>query len=409
MDYRSFFKRSLDRLKEEGGYRVFTDILRSASDNPKAMHFKKDGTQQDVTVWCSNDYLGMSQNPDVIKTTIAALQNVGVGSGGTRNISGTSHYHVLLEEELASLHKKEAGLLFTSGYVSNEASLSTLGSKLENCVFLSDERNHSSIIQGIRHSGAEKIIFKHNNVADLREKLIGIDIDRPKIIVFEAVYSMDGTISPMNEYCDLADEFNAMTYLDEVHAVGLYGKTGGGISEELGVAERIDIIEGTLSKTFGVTGGYITGSAELVDFVRSFAASFIFTTSLPPALMAGALKSIQHLRQSEAERAQFRTNVTLVKNELAGRGIPFENTRSHIVPIIIGDPKLCFSVAQDLLNNHSTYVQPINFPTVPKGSERLRVTVMPQHTPEMITNLGQALQIVWEKYGLPFEESQMVG
>lgn len=409
MNYQKFFNESLSRLREEGGYRIFTDILRRAGEYPLATHYKKDGTEQEITVWCSNDYLGMSQNKDVIDETVKAIYQTGVGSGGTRNISGTTHYHVLLEKELAELHSKEAGLLFTSGYVSNEASLSILGSKLPNCVFLSDERNHSSIIQGIRSSQAEKIIFKHNDPQDLRRHLESLDKDRPKIIVFEAVYSMDGTIAPIETYCDLAKEFNALTYLDEVHAVGLYGKTGGGISEEVGVAERVDIIEGTLSKTFGVTGGYITASNEVVDFVRSFAPSFIFTTSLPPALMAGALKCIQHLRSSDSERNQFKTNVTLVKEELRQRGIPFEQTRSHIVPVIIGDPKLCFNVAQDLLNDHQTYVQPINFPTVPKGSERLRITVMPQHTPHMIKKLGNALEAVWVKYGLNFQQDQMVG
>lgn len=402
MDYQNFFAQALNTLKSEGNYRIFTDILRQAGQFPRATHFRPDGTQGEIIVWCTNDYLGMSQHPSVLDTTIAAIRTSGVGSGGTRNISGTTYYHVELEKELADLHGKEAGLLFTSGYVSNDATLAVLGSKLPGCVFLSDERNHASIIQGIRSSRAEKHVFKHNDVADLRQKLSAIDRDVPKIIVFEAVYSMDGTIAPIQEYCDLAAEFNALTYIDEVHAVGIYGDQGGGITDRDHIAHRVDIIEGTLSKTFGITGGYITGSAKLVDFVRSFAPSFIFTTSLPPAIMAGALESVRYLRKSNAERTQFHKNVQAVKDTLQARGIPFMATGSHIIPVIIGDSKLCFQVTQELLNVHGIYVQPINFPTVPKGTERLRIIAMPQHTPDMITQLGCALSTVWEKYDLPY-------
>ena len=405
LDYQSFFTQSLDTLRNEGDYRIFTDILRQAGQFPRATHFKKDGTQEEIVVWCTNDYLGMSQHPAVLDATITAIRTSGVGSGGTRNISGTTHHHVELEKELANLHGKEAGLLFTSGYVSNDATLAVLGSKLPGCIFLSDERNHASIIHGIRASRAEKHVFKHNDVTDLRQKLSQLDRNAPKIIVFEAVYSMDGTIAPVQEYCDLAAEFNALTYIDEVHAVGIYGDQGGGITEREHIAHRVDIIQGTLSKTFGITGGYITGTTELVDFVRSFAPSFIFTTSLPPAIMAGALESVRYLRTHNAERLQFHTNVQAVKDTLRTQHIPFMPTDSHIIPVIIGDSKVCTRVSQDLLNVHGIYVQPINYPTVPKGTERLRIIAMPQHTPEMIAHLGDALATVWKKYDLPTVET----
>ena len=336
----------------------------------------------------------MSQNDIVIESMIEAVKKVGAGSGGTRNISGTNHYHVLLERELCYLHQKEAALLFNSGYLANQATLSTLGKKLPDCVFFSDEKNHASMIQGMRNSGAKKIIFEHNNINDLENKL-KINKSKSKVIVFESVYSMDGNFSPIKEICDLAEKYNALTFLDEVHAVGIYGKRGAGVAEERGVMERIDVIQGTLAKAFGVIGGYITGNRDLIDFIRSFASGFIFTTSLPPCIAAGAYSSIRHLKFSDKERKKMFFIVNKLKSFLKKNEIPFLDNGSHIVPVIIGDAKLCKKASNILLDNYKIYVQPINHPTVPKGTERLRITASPNHTERMVKDLANALKNVF--------------
>ena len=393
------FQECLEKLQEEGNYRVFADLERYKGSFPRAKNYvgKK---ERDVTVWCSNDYLGMGQNKDVIAAMSEALEKCGAGAGGTRNISGTNHYHVLLEEELADLHGKDSALLFTSGYVSNWASLSVLGANLENCVILSDELNHASMIEGVRHSRAKKIIWKHNDVNDLRNHLSSLDPNVPKIIAFESVYSMDGDISPISDICDVADEFGALTYLDEVHAVGLYGKRGGGVSERDGVADRISIIEGTLGKAFGVLGGYISGSKEVCDFVRSFSSGFIFTTALPPAIAAGALASIRHLKSSEFERADQKRKVKYLREKLDKHNIPHLANPSHIVPVMIKDPIKCKMISDILMENYGIYVQPINYPTVPKGTERLRITPSPVHSFSDIDFLVNAMNELWSQCAL---------
>ena len=385
-DYKKIFRESLDELKKDGNYRIFADLEKIAGNFPQALNYK-DNSVSEVTVWCSNDYLGMSQNDIVIESMIEAVKKVGAGSGGTRNISGTNHYHVLLERELCYLHQKEAALLFNSGYLANQATLSTLGKKLPDCVFFSDEKNHASMIQGMRNSGAKKIIFEHNNINDLENKL-KINKSKSKVIVFESVYSMDGNFSPIKEICDLAEKYNALTFLDEVHAVGIYGKRGAGVAEERGVMERIDVIQGTLAKAFGVIGGYITGNRDLIDFIRSFASGFIFTTSLPPCIAAGAYSSIRHLKFSDKERKKMFFIVNKLKSFLKKNEIPFLDNGSHIVPVIIGDAKLCKKASNILLDNYKIYVQPINHPTVPKGTERLRITASPNHTEKMVKDLG---------------------
>ena len=400
MHYESFFTAQLESLREEGRYRVFADLERHRGDFPRATRHLEDGSTQDVTVWCSNDYLGMGQHPNVIAAMQDAIDRCGAGAGGTRNISGTNHYHVMLEHELADLHGKEAALLFNSGYMSNWTTLSTLATKLKNCVVLSDADNHASMIEGIRHSKAERMIFAHNDVADLEEKLKTIDIDRPKIIAFESVYSMDGDIAPIEKICDLADKYNAITYLDEVHAVGLYGPRGGGIAERDGLMDRVTIIEGTLGKAFGVMGGYITGSAALCDFVRSFASGFIFTTSLPPSIAAGAIASIQHLKQSPFERMRHQRAVAKVRSALDAIGIPYIKNESHIIPVMVKDATKCKWLSDILLDTYGVYVQPINYPTVPKGTERLRFTPGPLHTDEDITHLVSALSDLWSQCAL---------
>ena len=393
MNYNQFFKEELNKLKDEGNYRVFADLEKIAGNFPQALNYKEDNVSE-VTVWCSNDYLGMSQKNIVIESMINAIQKVGAGSGGTRNISGTNHYHVLLERELCYLHQKEAALLFNSGYLANQATLSTLGKKLPDCVFFSDEKNHASMIQGMRNSGAKKIIFEHNNINDLENKL-KINKSKSKVIVFESVYSMDGNFSPIKEICDLAEKYNALTFLDEVHAVGIYGKRGAGVAEERGVMERIDVIQGTLAKAFGVIGGYITGNRDLIDFIRSFASGFIFTTSLPPCIAAGAYSSIRHLKFSDKERKKMFFIVNKLKSFLKKNEIPFLDNGSHIVPVIIGDAKLCKKASNILLDNYKIYVQPINHPTVPKGTERLRITASPNHTERMVKDLANALKNVF--------------
>ncbi|MEM7620218.1 MAG: 5-aminolevulinate synthase [Pseudomonadota bacterium] len=399
MNYEEFFQNKIDTLHQEGRYRVFADLKRHAGNFPHAARFHDDGTDS-VTVWCSNDYLGMAQNPDVIAAMHSALDECGAGSGGTRNISGTNHYHILLEQELADLHGKPSALLFTSGYVSNWAGLGTLAAQMPGCIVLSDEHNHASMIEGIRHSRAEKRIFKHCDVADLEAKLKSLDPKLPKIIAFESVYSMDGDIAPIADICDLAEKYNAMTYLDEVHAVGMYGPRGGGIAEREGLMDRITVIEGTLAKAFGVIGGYIAASENLCDFVRSYASGFIFTTSLPPAIAAGALTSIQHLKVSSKERDLQKEVVAQVRRKLDTIGIPYLKNGSHIVPVMVGDPVKCKWISDWLLENRGIYVQPINYPTVPRGTERLRITPSPLHTNEDIDKLVSALGQLWSECAL---------
>lgn len=399
MDYQKFFAHELQNLKGEGRYRVFADIERHAGDFPHATHHRQRGAAE-VTVWCSNDYLGMGQHPAVLAAMREALDSCGAGAGGTRNISGTNHHLVLLEQELADLHHTEAALVFTSGYVSNLASLQTLAARLPGCVVLSDEMNHASMIEGIRHSRAEKQIFRHNDPADLDRQLSAIDPQRPKLVVFESVYSMDGDIAPINEICDVADKHGAMTYLDEVHAVGLYGARGGGVSEREGAAHRLTVIEGTLAKAFGVLGGYIAGSAAVCDFVRSFASAFIFTTALPPTVAAGACASIRHLKRSSAERERQQERVQTFRRRLDAVGVPHYDNPSHIVPVMVGDPVRCKQITDILLEHYGIYVQPINYPTVPRGTERLRITPSPLHSDAEIEHFVSALSSIWSELSL---------
>ena len=394
MNYAAQFQAALDAIHREGRYRVFADIRRARGAFPTGERIIGDTTRP-ITVWCSNDYLGMGQHPAVLAAMHEAIDTVGAGSGGTRNISGTTHYHVELEQEIADLHGKEAALLFTSAYVANDATLSTLQKLLPGAVILSDEKNHASMIAGIRHGGGPKIIFRHNDVEDLEAKLKALPIDTPKIIAFESVYSMDGHIAPIGAICDLAQKYNALTYLDEVHAVGLYGPRGGGIAERDGVMDRVDIINGTLAKGFGVMGGYIAASRNCCDAIRSFASGFIFTTSVAPAIAAGATASIRHLKSSQIERARHQERARALKSRLAAAGLPVMANPSHIVPVMIGDPVRCKSLTDSLLDEHGIYVQPINYPTVPKGGERIRLTPSPQHTNEQMDTLVSALMQLW--------------
>ncbi|WP_298294631.1 5-aminolevulinate synthase [uncultured Litoreibacter sp.] len=396
MNFDALFNAQLDALKEEGNYRYFAELERKCGKFPLCSNHV-DGEQRDVTVWCSNDYLGMGQNQMVIDAMCEAVKRTGTGAGGTRNISGTNHDHLLLEAELADLHNKEAALLFTSGYVSNWAALSTLGSRLENCVILSDAGNHASMIEGIRHSRADKVLWKHNDVEDLEAKLQALPANVPKIVAFESVYSMDGDIAPIYEIVEVAEKFGAMTYLDEVHGVGLYGPRGGGVAEQEGLMDRITLIEGTLGKAFGVVGGYITGSAALCDFIRSFASGFIFTTALPPAVAAAAKTSIAHLKQSDTERMKQREQVKKLRDGLDRAGIPHMMNDSHIVPVMIKDPVKTKMLADYLMDEWGIYVQPINYPTVPKGTERLRFTPSPLHSDEDIAHLLRALTTLWKQ------------
>jgi 5-aminolevulinate synthase len=397
LDYQRIFTQAIDRLHAEGRYRVFIDILRDKGSFPNAHCFAGHNGPKPITVWCSNDYLSMGQHPDVIGAMEHALHEVGAGSGGTRNIGGNTHYHVELEAELADLHGKEGALLFTSGYVSNEATLATIARILPGCIIFSDELNHASMIAGIRHSGCEKQIFRHNDVAHLEELLAAADPAAPKLIAFESVYSMDADIAPIAEFCDLADKYNAITYLDEVHAVGMYGARGGGISEREGLAHRLTIIEGTLGKAFGVMGGYVAADKVIIDVIRSYAPGFIFTTSLAPVLVAGALASVRHLKASTVEREGQQASAARLKAMFAEAGLPVLPSTTHIVPLMVGDPVKAKRVSDILLAEYGVYVQPINFPTVPRGTERLRFTPGPTHSEEMMRELTAALVEIWSR------------
>lgn len=397
--YDDIFSSAISAVRQEGRYREFADLKRKMGQFPRASWYGPNGVSE-VTVWCSNDYLGMGQHDDVVTAMHTALEETGAGAGGTRNISGTNHYHVELEKELADLHGKEAGLLFNSGYMSNQATLSTLATILPDCVILSDALNHSSMIEGIRAGRCDKMIWAHNDLKDLEDKLKTIAYERPKVIAFESVYSMDGDIAPIAEICALAKKYNAMTYIDEVHAVGMYGERGGGITDREGIADQVDIIEGTLAKAFGVMGGYITASAEIVDCIRSYASGFIFSTSLAPVLAAGALASVRHLKQSGRERELQQLHAQMLKDKLTERGLPVMPSVTHIVPVMVGDPVTCKALTDALMEQFAIYVQPINYPTVPRGLERLRLTPTPLHGPQEIDRLTDALDELWNSFGL---------
>jgi 5-aminolevulinate synthase len=399
MDYQAFFARHLDRLREEGRYRVFAELERIVGAFPRA-RFHHDGQTRDVTVWCSNDYLAMGQHPVVLQAMQAAIGAQGSGAGGTRNISGTNTLHVALERELAGLHRKEAALVFTSGYVANETTLQTLGALLPGCEIYSDAFNHASMIAGIRHSGAVRRIFRHNDLGHLRELLAASASGTAKIVAFESVYSMDGDVAPIREICALARRYGALTYIDEVHAVGMYGDRGGGIAERDGALSEVDIVQGTLAKAFGVVGGYIASTAATIDFIRSCGSGFIFSTSLPPAIAAAALASIRYVSAHPELRQRQQERAATLKRRLAAAGLPVMPSASHIVPVSVGDAALCKRASDLLMERHSIYVQPINYPTVPRGTERLRLTPTPLHSDEHIARLISALQDVWQELGL---------
>ncbi|MCL8381246.1 MULTISPECIES: 5-aminolevulinate synthase [Xanthobacter] len=402
MIYDTFFADAIDALRKERRYRTFAEIERDASHFPRAV-WHSPGGPRDIVVWCSNDYLGMGSHPDVVAAMCDAAKARGAGAGGTRNISGNSHEIVMLERELADLHGKESGLVFTSGYISNATGISTIVKLIPDCVVISDELNHNSMIEGVRHGGRQKAIFRHNDLDHL-EELLKAAGDRPKLVVFESVYSMDGDIAPIGAICDLAERYGAMTYLDEVHAVGMYGERGGGVAERDGVMHRVDVIEGTLGKAFGVVGGYITGKRLVIDAVRSYAPGFIFTTALPPAIAAAATASVRHLKNSQAERTGQRTQVAKVKAALAAAGLPQMETPTHIVPVMVGDAKACKMASDLLLAEYGIYIQPINYPTVPRGAERLRITPTPFHDDALIAHLATALSDVWERLELPYAD-----
>ncbi|GAA0583147.1 5-aminolevulinate synthase [Caenispirillum bisanense] len=399
MDYEAYFAGRLDALKREGNYRVFADLERRVGAFPVAANHR-DGDVRDITIWCSNDYLGMGMHPEVRGAMCEAINRSGAGAGGTRNISGTTHYHVLLEEELASWHGKEAALTFTSGYVANMTTLMTLGQQIPDVVLFSDELNHNSMIEGIRHSRAAKKIWRHNDVEHLAKLLADYPKDHPKVVIFESVYSMDGDIAPLDEIISCAEEHGAMTFLDEVHAVGMYGERGSGVAERDGVAHRVDIIQGTMGKAIGVVGGYIAGSTRMVDFIRSFGAGFIFTTSLPPSVAAGARASVRWLKEHNDLRLRHQERAATAKRRLLERGIPVMPSVSHIVPVLVGDAGLCKQASDLLLDRHAIYVQPINYPTVPKGTERLRITPTPLHDDDAMDHLVDALADVWQTLGI---------
>ena len=399
MNYEEFFSEQVDALQKEGRYRVFADLEREAGSFPSAKNYQAGGAT-DITVWCSNDYLAMGQNPVVIDAMHNALDKSGAGAGGTRNIAGTNHFHILLEQELADLHNKKAGLIFTSGYVANLTTLSTIGRMLPNCVIVSDEMNHNSMIAGIQHSRSEKKIFKHNDLQDLEAKLKEIGTNRPILIAFESVYSMDGDIAPIKQFLDLADKYNALTFIDEVHAVGLYGERGAGVAEREGLMDRIDIVQGTLAKGFGVVGGYIAGSEALCDFIRSYGDGFIFSTSLPPAVAAGALASVRYVKEHNELRVQHQERAATLKKRFIDSRIPVMPSITHIVPVLVGNPVLCKQASDELLFNHGIYVQPINYPTVPRGTERLRFTPTPLHNDQLMDKLISAMKEVWGQLGL---------
>ncbi len=399
MDYQQFFYDRLNDLREEGRYRVFADLERCAGRFPAAQNYR-DNDVHDVRVWCSNDYLGMGQHPVVLEAMHHAINKCGAGAGGTRNIAGTNHYHILLENELADLHKKEAALIFGSGWVANMTTLSTLGAMMPDCIIFSDSSNHNSMIEGIRHSKAERMIFRHNDVEHLEEILKNEPLDRAKLIAFESLYSMDGDMAPIAAFCDLADKYNALTFIDEVHAVGLYGVEGAGVAQRDGVMERLDIIQGTLAKGFGVVGGYIAGSSAFCDFIRSYGTGFIFSTSMPPAVAAAGLASIRHVRAHPELRDQHQERASTLKNTLTRAHFPVMPSESHIVPVHIGDPVLCKSLSDRLLDVHGIYVQPINYPTVPRGTERLRFTPTPLHSDRDFDELLGAMIEVWSFHGL---------
>jgi 5-aminolevulinate synthase len=401
VNYNAIFEKAIDRLHSEGRYRVFIDILRNKGNYPNARCFAGHNGPKDITVWCSNDYLCMGQHPDVISAMENALHDVGAGSGGTRNIGGNTHYHVELEHELADLHDKDGALLFTSGYVSNDATLSTLAKVLPGCIIYSDELNHASMIAGIRNAGCEKRVWRHNDLAHLEELLAADDPDVPKLVAFESVYSMDGDVAPIGAVCDLADKYNALTYCDEVHAVGMYGARGGGISERDAVANRVTIIEGTLGKAFGVMGGYIAADQNIIDVIRSYAPGFIFTTSLSPVLVAGVLAAVRHLKSSSKERDAQQANAAMLKKLFFDAGLPVMMSNTHIVPLMVGDPIKAKKISDILLAEYGVYVQPINYPTVPRSTERLRFTPGPQHNEEMMRGLTSALLEIWGRMEIP--------
>jgi 5-aminolevulinate synthase len=405
VNYNAIFEKAIDRLHSEGRYRVFIDILRNKGNYPNARCFAGHNGPKDITVWCSNDYLCMGQHPDVISAMENALHDVGAGSGGTRNIGGNTHYHVELEHELADLHGKDGALLFTSGYVSNDATLSTLAKVLPGCIIYSDELNHASMIAGIRNAGCEKRVWRHNDLAHLEELLAADDPDVPKLVAFESVYSMDGDVAPIGAVCDLADKYNALTYCDEVHAVGMYGARGGGISERDAVADRVTIIEGTLGKAFGVMGGYIAADQNIIDVIRSYAPGFIFTTSLSPVLVAGVLAAVRHLKSSSEERDAQQANAAMLKKLFFDAGLPVMMSNTHIVPLMVGDPIKAKKISDILLAEYGVYVQPINYPTVPRGTERLRFTPGPQHNEDMMRDLTSALLEIWGRMEIPVAQA----
>jgi 5-aminolevulinate synthase len=406
MDYNRFFRAALDRLHDERRYRVFADLERIAGRFPHAIWHSPKG-QRNVVIWCSNDYLGMGQHPKVVGAMVETATRAGTGAGGTRNIAGTHHPLVQLEQELADLHGKEAALLFTSGYISNQTGIATIAKLIPNCLILSDALNHNSMIEGIRQSSCERIVFRHSDMAHLEELLRAAGPDRPKLIACESLYSMDGDIAPLAKVCDLAERYGAMTYVDEVHAVGMYGPRGGGIAERDGVMHRIDVLEGTLAKAFGCLGGYIAGSAEMIDAVRSYAPGFIFTTSLPPPICSAATAAIRHLKTSSWERARHQDRAARVKAILTAAGLPVISSETHIVPLFVGDPEKCKRASDLLLEEHNIYIQPINYPTVAKGTERLRITPSPYHDDSLIDQLAEALVQVWERLGLPLIQKSL--